>query len=298
MLLFLAFMLIVSFGFGIIVVIAEFAGFDLGGMYAGAALYVVLFLVPGLGYLLLTRQKHRDVLKWRPIELRAALVVIAIAISLIPLASLISLLGSFVFAPIIDDYLIDLTSYPFWFMMLSVAVLPAFLEEFIIRGALYKEFERLPIKKIAIITGLFFGIMHLNFHQFFYAAVLGIIYAYILYYTQSIWAPILMHFVNNGIAVALAYFLPDMAELGYGHEEPTMLMTIAVFGVLSLLGLAVTLICLKYLKANAAPPPVFEDEGDEDQPKVFTWAFWMVVVLFLMVAALIEVGARLGDGVL
>ena len=274
-------------------------GLDVESMLASAVIYVLVLFVPFVFYLLFTRQTHRAVLKWKPLGKTNALLVIGITIAIIPFLSIVSRLSAFVFFPVINEYMMDITSYPIWFSLFTVAVLPALFEEFLFRGALYAEFEQLPIKKIALITGLFFGIMHLNFHQSIYAGLMGILYAYILFYTQTIWAPILMHFANNSIAVAFAYATPHSARMTeLGENLPMFLL---VYGSLSLVMLPVFLLCFKKLKANAALPPKeaveYAGEATEAAPapkvKVFTWAFWVVLGLFLLFGGLMEIALRL-----
>jgi len=265
------------------------------GMVANAFVFVLLLFVPFLFYLLFTRQSHKRVLKWKPLGKTNALLVLGLTIALFPFVHVVSRLSAFVFFPVINEYLMDITAYPLWFGLLSIAVFPALFEEFLFRGALYKEFERLPIQKVALITGLFFGIMHLNFHQFIYAGMMGVLYAYVLFYTQTIWAPILMHFVHNALATVLAYTQPYSewyAELWYNPP-----MYLLVYGGLSLAMLPVFVICFKKLKTRATVPPDEEMEEAvepaEQKEKVFTWAFWLVLAIFLFFAGLIELSFRI-----
>lgn len=268
-------------------------GLDAESMFVSVPMYVLLLFVPFVFYLLFTRQSHKAVLKWKPLGRKNVLLVIGLSIALIPLVNIVSRLSAFIFFPMINDYMADIAAYPFWLSMLSVAVFPALFEEFLVRGALYKEFEQLPIKKIALITALFFGIIHLNFHQAIYAGLFGVLYAYVLFYTQSIWAPILMHFINNGLFVVLAYVGPYNDWYDALWENPPMFFL--VYGGLSLVLLPVLLICFKKLKANAVPPPPKEEaeETGGQKIKVFTWAFWVSLGIFLLVAGLLEIGNRI-----
>ena len=282
----LLYVLVAGFVFS---VIFELVGLDTGSGYVGALLYILVLFIPFLFYLLFTRQSHKNVLKWKTPGKRTVILAIILSIAMIPFLSVVSHLSSLIFHPLIDEYMTEITAYPLWFSLISVAVLPAFIEEFIFRGALYKEFERLPIKKVAIITGLFFAIIHLNFHQAIYAMLLGIVYAYVLFYTQSIWVPILMHFVNNGIFVVLAY-VPVVN--GYAETSEMLLSDMIFLGVFSLLMLPVVIICFKKLKANAVAPPAYDEEPEHPtgrKPKILTWAFWVTLAIFLLFAIFIEV---------
>ena len=270
-------------------------GLDVEGMFAMPLIYVLVLFVPFLFYLLFTRQTHKAVLKWKPLGKTNALLVIGLTIALIPFVQVVIRLSALVFFPMINDFMLDIAAYPIWFSLLTIAVFPALFEEFLFRGALYAEFEQLPIKKIALITGLFFGIMHLNFHQSIYAGIFGVLYAYVLFYTQTIWAPILMHFVNNGIAVALAYVAPYNAW--YAEIWENLPMFLLVYGVLSLVMLPVFVLCFKKLKASATLPPTeaeeYTEETEAPKVKVYTWAFWATLALFLLFGGIMEIGLRI-----
>ena len=90
--------------------------------------------------------------------------------------------------------------------ILTVAILPAICEEFAHRGLLLQGTRKLWGYKMAIvISSVFFGLMHLNIQQFFFATVLGILMAYVDICAGSILPSIIMHFMNNFINVFLSY---------------------------------------------------------------------------------------------
>lgn len=95
-----------------------------------------------------------------------------------------------------------------------IALLPAITEEFFFRGAL-QQFLRLQLKNIhaAIwITAIIFSAFHGQFFGFFPRLFLGALLGYVCVYTSSIWPAILMHFVNNFIAVLLVHYHLDEGQ--------------------------------------------------------------------------------------
>ena len=96
-----------------------------------------------------------------------------------------------------------------WYLFFSLfftAVLPGIFEEILHRGILLNGLKQTKNYKWAIIfSGLFFGFMHLNINQFFYATIIGMFFAFIALITKSIWPSIIMHFVNNAINVYLSW---------------------------------------------------------------------------------------------
>jgi membrane protease YdiL (CAAX protease family) len=94
-----------------------------------------------------------------------------------------------------------------------VGVVPAFSEElwcraFLGRGLVGQHGYVLGV----IVTSLLFGLIHIDPAQGAMAAGMGLVLhtAYLL--TRSLWAPMLLHFLNNGTAVLLSRF-PRVVEL-------------------------------------------------------------------------------------
>ena len=223
------------------------AGIELEPLTLMALGQIFGLFIPFLFYLLFTRQKFKNVLLLRPLNAKNTLIVLLISIIIIPLVHLATFLLSLVFQPMVFDAMRAMAAAPLWASLLVIGVFPSLFEEFFIRGAIYKEYESVSIRKRAIITGLFFGIMHFNFHQSFYAFLFGILYAYLLYYTRSIFAPMLMHFVNNSLAV-LMFRSAGFVE-GYFALWENQAMFLLIIGGLSLVMLPLLVIFLKELIA-------------------------------------------------
>jgi uncharacterized protein len=95
---------------------------------------------------------------------------------------------------------------PFLAVLLAVVIVAPLFEEVMFRGLVYDALQkRMNIYLSVILAGLFFGIYHLNIFQGTYATLIGIIMGLSLVWTKSIWAPIIIHFVNNLISVLLSY---------------------------------------------------------------------------------------------
>ena len=273
------------------------AGFEPGPLLLLALGQVFGLFVPFLFYLLFTRQKFRHVLLLTPLGPKNTLIVLLISIVIIPMVHLITYLLALVFHPMVFDAMITIAAAPLWASLLVIGVFPSLFEEFFIRGAIYKEYEEVSIRKRAVMTGLFFGIMHFNFHQSFYAFLFGILYAYLLYYTRSIFAPMLMHFVNNSLSVLM--FRSTAFMEGYFELWGNQAMFLLIVGGLSLLMLPLLVVFLKelssYHRENFLPAESpSKGAATAEKPKVLTWAFWPVLAIFLLSAGIIELGLRMG----
>ena len=87
----------------------------------------------------------------------------------------------------------------------ALAVTPAICEEILFRGYLQRQLERgFGIAGGIIATGLLFGLYHFRLSQAIPLAVLGIFLCWLAWRTGSLWVPILIHFLNNAVAIAAA----------------------------------------------------------------------------------------------
>jgi membrane protease YdiL (CAAX protease family) len=126
----------------------------------------------------------------------------------------------------------------FFFVVSVVAVVPAFAEELYFRGLVQTLFSRAwtPFWG-AIASGVLFGLFHLNPFDTIGLIGLGIFFGYARYRSASMLPPILLHFLNNLLAVAAV-------RMGLGNDETlvqsmgrtvdmqTMLLQGLLFGVL------------------------------------------------------------------
>lgn len=103
--------------------------------------------------------------------------------------------------------------------LLLMAVLPAVAEEFTFRGVLQRFFTSKKhmnnvsnsVPHVAIwVTAAVFSAIHMQFYGFVPRMLMGALFGYMLVWTGSLWVPMLMHFVNNAMAV-LVYFMVNRA---------------------------------------------------------------------------------------
>lgn len=100
--------------------------------------------------------------------------------------------------------------------LIIMAVLPAIAEEFFFRGVLQKIFAVWfkNIHAAIFTTALLFSAIHLQFYGFFPRLILGIWLGYLLHWSGSIWLPVMIHFLNNGTTVVMAFlWFNGMSEL-------------------------------------------------------------------------------------
>jgi sodium transport system permease protein len=104
--------------------------------------------------------------------------------------------------------------------LLLIALTPAICEEALFRGAILRGFAAgLPRLTSAVLTGVLFGLFHLDLWRILPTALLGIGLSLVALETGSIVPAMVMHFANNACLVALAW-------LG-GPDTPSTDLTLA-----------------------------------------------------------------------
>ena len=121
-----------------------------------------------------------------------------------------------------------------WLLVL-LALTPAFCEEAVFRGVLLGGTRSLAPWRFILLNGLVFGAFHLSFEtaiRFLPTAWLGIVIAWTVWRTRSVWTGVLMHVLNNGAIVVLAS-VPTLraAFTDPDAPPPVWLVPVAVFGL-------------------------------------------------------------------
>ncbi|OHW61644.1 CAAX amino terminal protease self- immunity [Andreesenia angusta] len=114
----------------------------------------------------------------------------------------------------------------------SVGIAAPIVEEVIFRGLIFRELEKvMSIKATVVVQALLFGIYHFNVAQGIYTVFLGIVLGLSLAWTRSIWAPIVIHMVNNSVSYAFS-FLSDKNEVVLSVVGLVLMLALILFPVL------------------------------------------------------------------
>jgi hypothetical protein len=148
----------------------------------------------------------RDYMAWRPVGLaRTVLWVIICLLSVFAMGILHQALGwresGFM------DELPQMQSR-LW-LILSVVVAAPIFEEMVFRGFVYGGFERsLGAFPALLLSSMLFTVLHgqYNWYELAQIFVLGMVLGLARMRTQSLFTPIVMHAVNNGMATAMVFF--------------------------------------------------------------------------------------------
>ena len=173
----------------------------------------IMFLLPLLLFKKLQKKSVKEVFKefkFTKINLKAVMICVGLGFLLIILNVAFNSIYSFIislfgYATSSGGGVASYSLYLFLITIFASAILPGFCEEFANRGLLLNGLKGLGVKKAILISGLCFGLMHLNIGQFGYATLVGMYFAFICIATGSIVPGIIMHFLNNAITEYLSF---------------------------------------------------------------------------------------------
>ena len=144
-----------------------------------------------------------------------------------------------------------------------MALLPAVAEELTFRGVVQGMFTR--NKHVAIwAAAAIFSFVHFQFYGFIPRMLLGAMFGYMLWWTGSLWVPMLMHFVNNCAAVVVAFWVYNYME----EENVAILETIGtedtlLLGVFSVCIVLIMMVMYGYFYSRCSSVVKEKEEGNE-----------------------------------
>ena len=143
-------------------------------------------------------------------------------------------------------------SYSFGSLIVNViftALLPAICEEIAHRGMLLKSLSPLGVSKAIWISAIFFGLMHLNIEQFFYATIIGLFLGFLTLVSNSIIPAMIVHFMNNFLSTYLVFSQVNGLPIGRVvlWFESVLSSNVFIAVILTMLFIAVLLYLLYYL---------------------------------------------------
>lgn len=126
-----------------------------------------------------------------------------------------------------------------------MAFLPCVIEELAYRGVMFGSFHEAGRLKAILMSGILFGLMHMNFNQMAYAVVIGLIFGFVVEATGSIIPTMIMHFLINGFSVVIkhiANIIPALKDQAENTEitQTMLLSTIRAYIPMALVGTVIS----------------------------------------------------------
>lgn len=165
--------------------------------YVNIALSQFVVCLPSFCYIKIAGMKVGELIPYRKIRITDGLLAIVMTYLFYPALVVVNLITMF----FVDNTTAEMTGMmqeqSFLLNMLFVAILPACVEEFVFRGMLYHTYRQYSMVKGILLSAFLFGCMHMNFNQFLYTFVFGVILALTVEATGSILTSMICHFTLN-----------------------------------------------------------------------------------------------------
>ncbi len=161
--------------------------------------------------------------------------------------------------------------------ILSIAVVPALVEEFAVRGVILQPLRKYGDRFAILASALIFAVMHGNLIQAPFALIAGIGIGYAVCITNSIWTGILIHFCNNLYSVIIEFLVADIAD--ETKVNSIYITATVVLYAVSIIG-SVAFIALKNKRKIM---PSFTALSEKQKMKAFVFSIPMIIALLMMV---------------
>jgi len=201
-----------------------------------------LLALAALAFVGLGRYDARRTLALRRPAPRALLAAVLIALGGMPVGWLIGWVQVRLFAPDLQglealERLLSATDAQRAMWLVFVAALtPALCEELVFRGVLLQSLGReLRPWRAIVLSAAVFGAFHLSFEtalRFLPTMWIGLLMATVVWHSRSIFASMVMHFVNNALVV-LMLWSPRVRGLALDGQDPRWALVLAGAAVLA-----------------------------------------------------------------
>ncbi|AKL94484.1 abortive infection protein [Clostridium aceticum] len=222
----------------------------------------LLILLPPIIYLKMKKIPIKKTMRFNKISIKHSILVVFITLFMYPAAvfanalfmALMSMLGNLN----IPELPTATNPTEYIVLMFIISVSAGICEEVFFRGFILPGYENLGTKKAIIISSILFGIFHFNLYNLLGPIVLGLVFSYLIILTNSIYAGMIGHIVNNGFAVTLGYVLNKFAGFLEESQEAApeisttlaLLINVLVFGMIAIITSYLAFRLIKIIKKD------------------------------------------------
>ena len=246
-------------------------------LYLGFLAAPTAFLIVGIWYFSYTKSSFIGFVKQQKCHPKYYLIALLLQVGLFGLSELNVLFVEFLQSLGYKDAGITLPSLEgagFIGVFITIAIIPAIMEEFVFRGVFLRETKEFSLPAQVLICGGLFALYHQNPAQTVYQFICGAAFAFVAIKSGSILPTMLSHFINNAVILTLT-------KLGIESFDMPMYAIILVVSGLCLVGALVYLLVFDSEKAE-------KKKGDYGQ--LFACAGMGIFMLLLSWAATLLTG--------
>ncbi len=259
----------------------------------------VLILVPVIVYVLIKKLNVKEVFRLNNPGFLPCVVIILIAIPASHVAEafnvfvlyILELFGKLPESPIpVPQNIASLIV-----SLLVIAVTPGICEELLNRGIMMKAYENRGTMKAVVISSILFGIFHFNIMNLFGPILLGLLIGYYVVKTNSIFAGMLAHFLNNAYSMISLYLTRDQYSTEQAITLDVLIRTTIVGVVASVLVFILLLLFNKVTKNRSSFRPSVGSVGSDILAVISHWPMIVVLCLYFFMFVLTVISVLFGN---
>ena len=161
--------------------------------------------------------------------------------------------------------------------VISMAIVPAVIEETAIRGIVMQPLRRYGDKFAILSSAVIFSILHGNMVQIPYTMVAGLYFGLVVVLTGSLWPSIVLHFFNNLFSVVIM-----VAETNFGEETASIVMS-ALLGIVIVVGIVGSIMFAKMRYKHPLAKGVNTLKGDEKVLALFVNPAMIIAIVIMLI---------------
>lgn len=219
-----------------------------------------IILVIAIVYMLVQRIDPLKDIPYRRIGAADIILSLVAGYCLIPAVLLISNLSMLFSTNYLEEGTTTLLTYPFAMQVILLAVIPPLVEELVFRGIFFGSYRKAGMLGAALMSGLLFGCFHLNINQALYAFVIGVVFAYMVEASGSLWSSVIAHFAVNTYSIGVIQILKlagmytedggmtgalESAENVAEQSAAVSVMQVAVLAVMAAAFMMLAILCIR-----------------------------------------------------
>jgi len=252
-------------------------------------IYIASFSIPCIIMVACIRIPPQAAFPMRPFRISLAVPAVFFCLGISFLGNYLSNLISYYFSlyfgmsPTLPDSLtMPFGTVAILLYFVSVAILPAILEEMVFRGVIMQSLRRYGDGFALVVSALLFAFCHGNLVQGPPAFLMGLAIGYFVLRTGSLLMGIIIHFANNALAVAVEYINY------YGSDIANVLTNNLLFLIyLVLPAISMALLVFKYPNMFRVAPSNYPLAESQKYALFFTSVLpivYIVITIFSMVS--------------
>lgn len=143
--------------------------------------------------------------------------------------------------PTVDTSFTTSTPFDIVLYFVTVALIPALVEEFLFRGVVLGTLKKYSGALAIVVSGTLFGLLHGNFYQIPFTIPVGIILGYVCIKSNSMLPGIIIHFFNN----ALSVLYDVLSQNAWFTDNINILIITLITLIAAILGIVSAIIIIK-----------------------------------------------------